>query len=181
MWLYFIPHSVYHLMRWFPKNNRVKIRLLLILCVLCVLIPQIYVFVNRRSLRFCVVPIFYMLAWGIAFTCAMIGFSILFALMDPVPYQIKVVFHIYGGFSFIYSIIEAVYAFQAKGCKIYSEELYWYSLAEGVLAILCLVFFGLVIPFWLASLCCKKRVLDRETRTGLCYEPVTCCSCIWHV
>jgi len=44
------------------------------------------------------------------------GFSILFALMDPVPYQIKVVFHIYGGFSFIYSIIEAVYAFQAKGC-----------------------------------------------------------------
>jgi len=181
MWHYFIPHAVFHLMRWFPKNNRIKIRVLLILCVLCVLIPEIYVLVNPRSTRFCAFPLFNMLATGICFTFFMIGFSILFALMDPVPYQLKMTFHVFGGCTFLYSIIQAAYGLQAQECGIYSEELYWFELAEGILCILCISFFLLTVPFWIANKVWKNSVLDEEFRTGLCYEPVNCCTCIWHV
>lgn len=44
------------------------------------------------------------------------GFSILFALMDPVPYQVKVVFHAFGGISFAYGISQAVVALHAQEC-----------------------------------------------------------------
>lgn len=44
------------------------------------------------------------------------GFSVLFSLMDPVPYQVKVVFHIFGVADFAYSLAQAVISFHAESC-----------------------------------------------------------------
>lgn len=88
----------------------------------------------------------------------------------------------------------------------YSTELYWYSFAEGIFSVIFIgkwelsqlsllleverkfshttlfaVFFILTVPFWLINKCFKNSILDQEYRTGICYEPVHCCSCIWHV
>ena len=63
-----------------------------------------------------------------SFQCSVVaGFSILFALMDPVPYQVKIIFHVFGGFTFLYSIIQAAYAFQSQECV----SLYTFMLAFG--------------------------------------------------
>ncbi|XP_067945786.1 uncharacterized protein [Watersipora subatra] len=181
MWLYFIPHCVYHLMRWFPKNNRIKIRVLLIVSIAAMLVPQFYVLLNERSLRYCQIPLLQFLAATIAFTFVMIGFTILFALMDPVPFQVKIVFHVFGCLMYGYSIGKTILVFYATECRTYSTELYWYSIVDGVLSIVCAAFFILTVPFWILNQLKAKSILDRDKRTGVCYEAVDCCSCIWHV
>ena len=36
--------------------------------------------------------------------------------MDPVPYQIKIVFHVFGGFMFLYTVGQAADAFLSESC-----------------------------------------------------------------
>ena len=44
-----------------------------------------------------------------------------------------------------------------------------------------LAFFMIMIPFWIINRIWRNSVLDYRERTGICYEPVLCCSCMWHI
>ena len=45
--------------------------------------------------------------------------------------------------------------------------------SAGILAV--------VLPFWLLDWLKPKWILNKHERAGICYEPVACCSCVWHV
>jgi len=181
MWQYFWPHAVYHLTRWFPRNNRLKIRIVVMILTLAVLAPQIYVLALPQTARFCGQHLFELLIVGIVFSFAMIGFTFLFSLMDPVPWEVKLAFHIFGGICFITGIIVTAFTSLAQDCKNNTEGLYYYSIAITVLSMVCTVFFIITVPFWLINRLRRNAVLDWKERDGICYEPVKCCSCIWHV
>ena len=44
------------------------------------------------------------------------GFSTLFMIMDPIPWEVKAVFHGFGLCNFIFGITLAVYTAEAKDC-----------------------------------------------------------------
>jgi len=48
-------------------------RVIVIVCVLCTLAPELYIFLLDRSTRYCSVPLFHLLSASIAFTGCMIG------------------------------------------------------------------------------------------------------------
>nr|CAB3263104.1 uncharacterized protein LOC101242745 [Phallusia mammillata] len=101
--------------------------------------------------------------------------------MDPVPRIVKIGFHMYGFGSLILGLLTAVYTFQAAGCEESTTELYYWCLISSYLALICTGYFFLIIPFWLLNTVKPSSVLDWRKRAGLCYEPVACCSCIWHI
>ncbi|XP_062505097.1 uncharacterized protein LOC134181840 isoform X4 [Corticium candelabrum] len=87
MWQYLWVHCVYHLARWFPRNDRRKIRLLLFFFSSALLVPLFIVLLLDQSTRYCSGNLFNLCVASICFTVCMIGFSFLFTLMDPVPWQ----------------------------------------------------------------------------------------------
>ncbi|XP_077998391.1 uncharacterized protein LOC144451429 [Glandiceps talaboti] len=181
MWWYYYAHAIFHLVRWFPKNNRLKIRLILLIFTVALLLPQFFVLTRDHSTRFCGQHLFELLIVGIVFTFCMIGFSFLFSLMDPVPFELKIAFHIFGIVSLIFGLVYTILTAQAQDCVVYSAELYYLSLAVMVLSVLSMVFVAVMLPFWLVNYFWPNVVLSRRTRTGMCYEPVKCCSCLWHI
>ncbi|KAL5015288.1 hypothetical protein ScPMuIL_009558 [Solemya velum] len=65
--------------------------------------------------------------------------------------------------------------------KTSTEELYYISVAFAVVTGISIVFFLIAIPFWIINKVWPQSVLDPHMRTGMCFEPVKCCSCIWHI
>ncbi|XP_022099949.1 uncharacterized protein LOC110984260 [Acanthaster planci] len=181
MWWYSFSHVVFHFIRWFPKSNRMKIRVIIVLFAFALLFPQFFVLTREHSSRYCGQHLFDQLIVSIVFTFCMIGFTIIFSMMDPVPFEVKVVFHIFGGICFIFGTVLTVFTALAIECQTNTVELYYMSLSSVVLCLLSMVFFVLMIPFWLINHFFPNAVLDRKGRTGLCYEPTQCCSCLWHI
>ncbi|XP_072175135.1 uncharacterized protein [Diadema setosum] len=181
MWWYTIAHSVYHLTRWFPKNNRIKIRIMIFLFAFALIFPQFFVLTREHSSRYCGQHLFDLLIVSIVFTFCMTGFVVLFSVMDPVPFEVKLVFHIFGGLSFAIGLILTIFTSMAIECKNSTVELYYLSLASCIMCMLATVFIVLMLPFWLINHFYPGSVLDRKQRTGVCYEPTNCCSCLWHI
>ena len=42
-------------------------------------------------------------------------------------------------------------------------------------------FLVIMLPFWLMNYLWPDSVLNRRERRGICYEPVKCCTCLWHI
>lgn len=181
MWQYFWSHAAYHLTRWFPRNNRIKIRILILIFTLAVLFPQFFVLTRDHSVRYCGQHLFDMLIASIIFTFFMIGFTFLFTLMDPVPREVKLAFHVFGLITFVFGVILTVFTAQADECRVNTEELYYLSLAIAVFSCISAAFFIVMIPFWIINTVKQNSVLDFYNRTGVCYEPVNCCQCLWHI
>ncbi|XP_030842743.1 uncharacterized protein LOC105445980 [Strongylocentrotus purpuratus] len=181
MWWYSLPHSVYHLIRWFPKTNRLKIRIVIFLFAFALLIPQFFVLTTERSSRYCGQHLFDMLIVSIVFSFCMTGFVVLFSILDPVPYEVKLIFHIFGGVSFLVGLILTIFTSLAVECRTNTAELYYFSLASTILCMIAAVFVILMLPFWIINYFYPGSVLDRKQRTGICYEPTNCCSCLWHI
>lgn len=57
-----------------------------------------------------------MLIISLILTLCLCGFSVLFAIMDPVPWEVKLVFHIFGLATFITGLLTVVYTAQASEC-----------------------------------------------------------------
>lgn len=61
----------------------------------------------------------------------------------------------------------------------------WYKLCYNVIYhtsdLFVSVFIFLMVPFWVINAMKRGSVLDMRTREGVCYEPVKCCSCMWHI
>ncbi|KAJ7379705.1 hypothetical protein OS493_014110 [Desmophyllum pertusum] len=105
MWYYFVAQCAYHFTRWFPKDSRGAVRITVILFSLTFIIPQIYVIKLDRSSRYCDEPLLNISVAGIVFTFAMAAFTFLFAIMEPVPWQLKIAFHFFGFGSLILGMV----------------------------------------------------------------------------
>ncbi|XP_062505093.1 uncharacterized protein LOC134181840 isoform X1 [Corticium candelabrum] len=182
MWQYLWVHCVYHLARWFPRNDRRKIRLLLFFFSSALLVPLFIVLLLDQSTRYCSGNLFNLCVASICFTVCMIGFSFLFTLMDPVPWQVRLVFHVYGLGTAILGVLllQGVLDGQ-EDCASFVPALYYVSLAYAVLSTLSMAIFVILIPLWLINHFKKNSLLDRQHKEGCCYEPVRVCSCLWHV
>lgn len=55
----------------------------------------------------------------------------------------------------------------------------------GSSSVFVLFFFSgfllIMLPFWLVNYLWPDSVLNRRERRGICYEPVKCCTCLWHI
>ncbi|XP_076472660.1 uncharacterized protein LOC143302053 [Babylonia areolata] len=181
MWQYMWAHTVYHLIRWFPRNNRIKITLVVMALTVAMLMPQLWVLLQKHTTRWCSQPLFPMLITSIVFTFFVIGFAFLFVTMVPVPREVKIAFHVFGLVNFITGIIQVVFTSNAEDCNSSTEELYKMSLALAILSAIALVYIVLLLPFWVVNVVKRDCVLDTRERQGVCYEPVKCCSCLWHI
>ncbi|XP_044173177.1 uncharacterized protein LOC114968126 isoform X2 [Acropora millepora] len=136
MWYYFVAHCAYHFTRWFPKDSRGAVRLSVLLMSFAFVIPQIYVIQLPRSSRFCDEPLLNITVAGIVFTFAMIAFTFLFAMMEPVPWQLKIAFHFFGFGSLILGMVLFASTLASEACSNFTPELYYLCLSLGIFAVL---------------------------------------------
>ncbi|CAH1773257.1 unnamed protein product [Owenia fusiformis] len=181
VWQYLWAHGVFHLIRWFPRTNRSKVRIFILLLTLAFLIPQIFVLATPESARFCGQHLFEFLIVSIVYTFCMIGFSVLFSIMDPIPWEVKLAFHIFGGITYLSGLLLTIFVSLAGECSVTTGTLYFFSLALSIFSVIGIVFLTVMVPFWIVNRIWKNSVLDLRYRTGVCYEPVKCCSCVWHI
>eukprot|EP00117_Sycon_ciliatum_P033372 scpid78569/ scgid0610/ len=181
MWTYLWCHIVYHLTRWFPKHSRQGIQLTLILFSCALLVPQINVILRDESQRHCERSLLYYSIAGACITMVMIGFTLVLAVMEPLAWQVKLAFHVYGGGCYIFGLLQFAEVLQASSCKSTIPALYYLSMVFASFSAFAAVIFTILVPFWVFNRLFRHAVLDRKERKGLCYEPVACCSCVWHV
>lgn len=181
MWYYFIAHVVYHFTRWFPKDQRFGVRMFSIFISGLFLIPQFIVLVKPSSDRYCDQPLLNLLVASLGMTLAMIAFSFLFTMMEPVPWKLRIGFHFFGFFSLLVGLIQFGITLDSHECDVTTPSLYVLSLSFGILAFVTALFICMIAPFWFVNYFWPGTVLNLKERRGVCYEPVKCCSCIWHV
>ncbi|XP_038629220.1 uncharacterized protein LOC119950667 isoform X2 [Scyliorhinus canicula] len=157
---YCLAHLAYHFSRQLPKRSRAKL---------------------PKSSRYCGQPLLVNLTSFIIFTFIMTGFTVILTLMDPIPNEVKVAFHVYGVGSFAQGIATTAFTVPASQCANTTPELYYLSLVLSVLSVLATVFVGFLIPFWLADVFNKGMVSNHRSRAGVCQKPVANCSYLWHV
>ncbi|KAL4221805.1 hypothetical protein ACF0H5_020059 [Mactra antiquata] len=182
MWQYFFAHATYHGVRWFPQGNRLKMSLFMITLAALMPIPQLRVVTLERSSRWCDQPLLPLAIASIILTFFTLGFSILFCVLIPVPRAVKIAFHVIGIGALIvgfWQIIATLMGFEV--CSVSTPELYFLSQISSILSFGSIVFLTAVFPFWIINEVKKNLVLDPYSRDGICYEPVKCCTCIWHI
>jgi hypothetical protein len=168
MWQYLWAHAAYHLVRWFPRNDRVKIRLLLFLLSCAFLAPLFMALLLNQSTRYCSTNLFDICVASICFTLIMIGFTILFTLMEPVPWRVKFVFHLYGLGAAILGVILLSAVIRGQDTCVRQ-----YSVVQGRYTQICkgsLV--GRVCSCSLLCVTCLWNSLSDKYR----YASQTCCS-----
>ncbi|XP_074655825.1 uncharacterized protein LOC141909316 [Tubulanus polymorphus] len=176
------PHFSYHLLNSFPKNNRFKVRTVILLMSILLMVPLLLVlFLPNTMNRYCEQPLFELLIASIIFLMFTMSFTLLFIIMDPVPWQVKALFHVFGIFSLVLTIVHIIYFFTGFYCKTYTPGLFYVSMGIVVFDIIGAVWFVFTVPFWIANRAKYNSVLDPKIRSGICYEPVKCCPCVWHV
>lgn len=143
--------------------------------------PQVYVLLRPSSARFCSQPLLHNLICNIGFTLFTTAFALILILMEPLPCWMKSLFHIFGVASFFEGICSVLMASLAEECAVSTPALYYASVVLSALTVLSTVFFLIVGPFWISNFIFPGMVLSKESRTGICYEVVTCCPCTWHV
>ncbi|EDV24144.1 uncharacterized protein TRIADDRAFT_57336 [Trichoplax adhaerens] len=160
-----------------------KRRLIIIPLTVCLLAPEFYVLLLNETSRFCPANLLNYLIADVTFTTLMLGFCFILCQMDPLVYQIKIAFHIFGVLDAAMgiAITIALASTNASTCRDNTTTLYYACL---ILAILHIASLGLVVfltPFWVANSVWALSVLNPRQRRGVCYEPVKCCTCLWHV
>lgn len=143
--------------------------------------PQVYVLLRPSSSQYCSQPLLDGLICNIGFTLFTTAFALILVLVDPVPRWLRVLFHVFGAASFIEGICTGLMTFLAADCAASTPTLYQTSVVLSVLNALSIGFFLVVLPFWLSNSIFPELVLNKQSCTGMCYEPVVCCPCFWHV
>lgn len=182
MWQYFYAHAAYHMVRWFPQNNQRKMHLFLVIISMALPGSQLYVISCEKSSRYCEQPLLNMAIASIILTFFTFGFTILFGLLIPVPRAVKICFHIYGVGCLVHGLLYAYYTFMARTtCPTIIPELFMLSEFCSYFSLLATAFFVVLFPFWVINKVKTNLVLDPYSRTGVCYEPTKCCTCLWHI
>ncbi|XP_066547451.1 uncharacterized protein LOC136714048 [Amia ocellicauda] len=178
---YCLAHTAHHLSRWLPKHDRLKFQIIVVTFVTIVLVPQLYVLIRPKSARFCQQPLLGNLTCSIALTFMASGFAVVLTLKDPIPQALKAAFHAFGVASFTAGLCTTVLTASAAPCAKTTPELYYLSLMLSVGSMLATGFFLAMGGFWAANQLCPGSVLNLRSRTGVCLEPVSSCSCLWHI
>ncbi|CAH3184327.1 unnamed protein product, partial [Porites lobata] len=87
----------------------------------------------------------------------------------------------FGFGSLILGMVLFASTFASELCQGYAPELYYLCLSFGIFALLTTGFLVIMLPFWLMNYLWPDSVLNRRERRGICYEPVKCCTCLWHI
>ncbi|XP_069040129.1 uncharacterized protein [Lepisosteus oculatus] len=178
---YCLAHMAFHLSRRLPRHHRLKFQVIVLICVTAALAPQLYVLLSPKSQRFCQQPLLPNLACCTASTLVATGFVVVLSLMDPVPRAYKAAFHGFGVASFTQGLCTALLTAAAAPCAKTTPELYYLSVVLTVGCVLSTVFFLIMGGFWIANRLCPGSVLNQCAQSGVCYEPVSQCSCLWHI
>ncbi|XP_065891199.1 uncharacterized protein [Dysidea avara] len=182
---YFWAHTSYHVARWFPPHRMTRIVLLLMVGFLSLstLTPLLYVAILPDSYEiYCSQPLYSLNVFTIVISIIAIGFTFVLVTMEPVVLVVKICFHSFGAACFVIQFIILYFISQAADCVDTTTALYYVTWTFTILSLCSTVYFALLLPFWLyAAIGNKKHLLDKKTRSGLCYEPLNCCPCLWHV
>ncbi|XP_035243450.1 uncharacterized protein LOC118210984 [Anguilla anguilla] len=178
---YCLVHMAYHLSRWLPKRQRLKFQIITAIFVMLVLPPQLYVLTRPKSSRYCQQPLLNNLACFIMLSLVATGFAVVFTLLDPVPQAFKAAFHVFGVVSFAEGLCTTVLTATATTCAKTTPELYYMSYLLTWACVLTTAFFLVMGGFWVSNTLHPGWALDRYSQSGVCYEPVHSCSCLWHV
>ncbi|KAL8198340.1 UNVERIFIED_CONTAM: hypothetical protein K2H54_005726 [Gekko kuhli] len=136
---------------------------------LLALFLQIYILLRPRSSHYCGQPLLYNLVGSIVFTFFTVGtyskpsgrgLALLLVTMEPLTGELKIIFSIFGMGSFVEGVGTAILT----------------SLAAQ-----CVAFFSVLGLFWFADMASPGLVLNKQAKSGICYGPVSECSCLWHV
>ncbi|XP_077167152.1 uncharacterized protein LOC143824133 isoform X2 [Paroedura picta] len=176
-----LAHVAYHFSRWLPKHHRLRLQAALVILGLSALFLQIYVLLRPRSSRYCGQPLLYNLVGSIVFTFFTVGLALLLVRVEPLTGELKIVFAIFGMGSFVEGICTAILTSLAAPCANTTPELYYTSVVLSVSSMLSTAAFSVLGLFWFANMASPGLVLNRQARSGICYEPVSECSCLWHV
>ena len=183
MWWYMYPHLTYIVIRYFPFFHRTAIRFILILASLLFVVPQVYITADPKSERDCPRNLLMILVSCIMFSLCTICFTITFAIMEPIPLLIKMVFHGFGFASFILQcVIDGSVFHKGSYCASTVPTLHGYMLFLAVIGTIIMIFYLLLLPFWIFNTFIRPGSLyDAHKRAGVCWPLVNCCNCIWHI
>ncbi|KAJ6656785.1 hypothetical protein lerEdw1_003116 [Lerista edwardsae] len=200
-----LAHAAYHFSRWLPKHHRLRLQFAVFALGLSSLLLQLYVLLRPayeprmfdlrhtavsvnslllfrpRSSRYCSQPLLYNLVGSIVFTFFTIGLALLLILMEPVPAELKTILSIFGVGSFVEGVCTIVFTALASQCAKTTPELYYLSVVMSVSSLISAAFFSILGILWLANIVSPGVILNKQAKTGICYEPVSECSCLWHI
>lgn len=142
MWHYFWAHMVYHCARLCSRNRTRKCPLatLLIFITVITLAPQLWIiYIRDFYIMFCPFPIYNLVVASVVFTIFMIGFSVIFSIMEPVHQSVKYAFHVFGVADLIFELLFITYTFKSFVCAISATEMFVVCvlMSLGSLATLC--------------------------------------------
>ncbi|KAH3821101.1 uncharacterized protein LOC127832521 [Dreissena polymorpha] len=183
MWQYLLAHAAYHGVRWFPQGNRWKMALLMQFLSGGAVLGQIFVlWYFERVSRYCEQPLLPLEVASVILSIFTLGFTVVFCVLIPVTRAIKIVFHIFGVGCFVigvWQIYSVVMSYET--CSVTTPELYFLSQISAIMSGVAILVVVVMLPFWLLNACKRGIVLDPYSRTGICYEPAKCCTCLWHI
>nr|XP_056721467.1 uncharacterized protein LOC130491702 [Euleptes europaea] len=178
---FFLAHAAYHFSRWLPKHHRLRFQAAVFILGFSALLLQIYILLRPKSSRYCGQPLLYNLVGSIVFTFFTIGLALLLVMMEPLTGELKIIFSIFGMGSFAEGICTAILTSLAAQCVKTTPELYYTSVVLSVSSMFSTAFFSVLGLFWFANMASPGLVLNKQAKSGICYGPVSECSCLWHV
>ncbi|XP_077787516.1 uncharacterized protein LOC114602951 [Podarcis muralis] len=176
-----LAHTAYHFSRRLPKRHRLRLQFAIFALGIAAFIFQLYILLRPRSSHYCGLPLLYNLVGSIIFTFFTIGLALLLVMLEPVPWELKTTFFIFGGASFAKGVCNIVFTALATQCAKTTPELYYLSVTLSVSSLVSTAFFSVLGLFWLVNVVFPGLILNKETKTGICYEPVSECGCLWHI
>ncbi|KAK7497950.1 hypothetical protein BaRGS_00010821, partial [Batillaria attramentaria] len=99
------------------------------------LVPQLWVLLQKHTTRWCSQPLFPLLITSLVFTFFLVGFVFLFVAMVPVPREVKIAFHVFGLINCITGLVQLILASKAGDCENTTEDLYKISWALGIISL----------------------------------------------
>uniref|UniRef100_A0ACB8EFA6 Uncharacterized protein n=1 Tax=Sphaerodactylus townsendi TaxID=933632 RepID=A0ACB8EFA6_9SAUR len=183
---FFLAHAAYHFSRWLPRHHRLRLQAVVFILGLSALLLQIYILLRPRSSHYCGQPLLYNLVGSIVFTFFTIGLALLLVMVEPLTGELKIIFSIFGMGSFVEGVCTAILTSLAAQCvgivlAKTTPELYYMSVVLSVSSMLSTAFFSVLGLFWFANMASPGLVLNKQAKSGICYGPVSECSCLWHV
>ncbi|XP_062822073.1 uncharacterized protein LOC134294530 isoform X2 [Anolis carolinensis] len=176
-----LAHAAYHMGRILPKRHHFRLQLVIFATGISVLLLQLHILLRPKSARYCSQPLLYNLVGSIVFTFFATGLSLLLVMLEPIPWELKTAFSTFGVASFAQGVCTTALTALATQCAKTTPELFYFSVILSVSNVMTAAFFCILAPFWLANMISPGLILNKETRTGKCYKPVSECNCLWHV
>ncbi|KAF7239376.1 Chitin synthase 2 [Varanus komodoensis] len=111
-----LAHAAYHLSRWLPKQHRFRLQLLIFAFGISAVLLQFYILLRPKSSHYCSQPLLYNLVGSIVFTFFALGLALLLVTIEPVPWELQIVFAAFGVASFAEGACTTALTASARQC-----------------------------------------------------------------